>query len=421
MRRLSWILGKRRGRLSNGGCGGVNRKVVWGGGTVTLVVAVLAVAFGGGSGGAGRAGRGRFTTAKVDRGRIVARVTASGTLSALVTVQVGSQVSGRIQTLAVDFNSPVRRGQILATIDTQLFEAAVEQARANLSAADGNLIRAKAQAVDSNLQYKRAKALLESDHLVAQSDVDTAEANARAADAQIQVMQGAVEQARAALHQAQVNLGYTRIVSPIEGMVISRSVDVGQTVAASLQSPTLFTIAEDLRRMQVDTDVAEADVGKLRSGMETTFTVDAYPGDRFKGVVRQIRNAATTVQNVVTYDAVIDVQNPDLKLRPGMTANVTFIYAQKDDVLRVPNAALRFRPPPELAPPTLAKAAPDRRTVWVLRGGRPAPVTIQTGISDGSLTEAIGADLAAGEALITEAISSGGPQGGLPPALRRSL
>jgi len=236
-------------------------------------------------------------------------------------------------------------------------------------------------------------------------------------------MQGVVEQARAGLYQAQVNLDYTRILSPIDGIVISRSVDVGQTVAASLQAPTLFTIAQDLRKMQVDTDVAEADVGKLRPGLAATFNVDAYPGERFKGVIRQIRNAAQTVQNVVTYDAVIDVDNSDLRLRPGMTANVTFVYAEKDDALRVPNAALRFRPPSELAATPAAKPSPERRTVWALRDGRPRPISIRIGLSDGSVTEALDGDLREGDPLITEATgASGGPGAtGLPPALRRSL
>ena len=252
-----------------------------------------------------------------------------------------------------------------------------------------------------------------------------------------------------------MNLAYTNIVSPIDGTVISRSVDVGQTVAASLQAPTVFVIAEDLKKMQVDTSVAEADIGKLRDGMEATFTVDAFPGRKFKGVVRQIRNAAQTVQNVVTYDAVVDVQNPDLALRPGMTANVTFVWAERDDVLRVPNAALRFRPPADLqsgrrggngaggaatapgaqtaqagaAKPQAAPGAPqggpaggrradgeagsDRRTVWVLRGEKPEAVRIRAGVSDGSLTEVVEGDLREGDTAVTD-VSGGAPGGGAP-------
>src|SRR2546428_556586 len=318
----------------------MKRRTAWIAGIVVLTGVVAALTLGGARRSTDPA---KYETVKVERGRIVARVTASGTLSALVTVQVGTQVSGRIQDLYVDFNSPVRKGQILAKIDPQFFRAEVEQAKANLAAAQGNLAKAKAQAVDAHRQFERAEVLGQKAQLVAQADIDTADANAQAADAQIKAMEGAVAQAQASLYQAEVNLGYTTIASSIDGVVISRNVDVGQTVAASLQAPTLFTIAQDLRKMQVDTNVSEADVGKLRDGMPTSFTVDAFPGETFKGVIRQIRNAPQSVQNVVTYDAVIDVDNSDMRLRPGMTANVTFTYAQKDDALRFPNAALRFR------------------------------------------------------------------------------
>ncbi|HEY3594638.1 MAG TPA: efflux RND transporter periplasmic adaptor subunit, partial [Polyangiaceae bacterium] len=298
-----------------------------------------------------------YDTVPVDRGNIVARVTATGTLSALVTVQVGSQVSGRIAQLLADFNSQVKKNDVIAKIDPELFKASVEQARANYVSAAGNLEKSKAQAVDSARQYERAKALAEK-QLIAIADRDTAEAAAAVAKAQVSASEGDVAQARAALHLAETNLEYSTIKSPIDGVVISRSVDVGQTVASALQAPTLFTIAEDLKKMQVDTSVAEADVGKLRAEMDATFTVDAYPQERFRGKVRQIRNAPITVQNVVTYDAVIDVDNPDLKLKPGMTANVSFTYARRDDVLRVPNSALRFRPPGELGRAASASAAP---------------------------------------------------------------
>ena len=385
----------------------------------------------------------RMETAQVDRGRIVAKVTATGTLSAIVTVQVGSQVSGSIKALYADFNSRVTKGQLIAKIDPQLFQAAVEQARANYVAAEGNLAKARAQAVDARRQYTRNKALAEQ-KLIAQADLDTSESNAQAADAQVKASKGALEQARAALHQAGVNLAYTDIVSPTNGVVISRSVDVGQTVAASLQAPTLFVIAEDLAKMQVDTSVAEADVGRLQDGMPASFTVDAYPGEAFQGRVRQIRNAPQTVQNVVTYDAVIDVGNPELRLRPGMTANVTFVYGEKDDVLRVPNAGLRFRPPPDMlasskggqkaagaaragatagkqdgAPPR-APAASDQRTLWVLREGGPAPVRVKTGISDGTYTEIADGVLQPGDKVITDAQgTSNGPPGGMAGAMRR--
>jgi len=393
-----------------------------------------------------RAGSGRsaiqFDTAKVERGKIVAKVTATGTLSAIVTVQVGTQVSGRIAALHADFNSAVKKGQLIAKIDPLLFQASVDQARANLVAAEGNLVKSQVQAVDARRQYVRQKELAER-KLNAQADLDTAQANADAADAQVKASDGAVAQARAALRQAEVNLAYTDIVSPTNGTVISRNVDVGQTVAASLQAPTIFVIAEDLAKMQVDTSVAESDVGRLRPGMPASFTVDAYPSEVFRGVVRQIRKAPQTVQNVVTYDAVIDVDNPDLKLMPGMTANATFIYAEKDDVIKVPNAALRFRPPPGMlaagsgqgrpsgagaagqgarpagAPQRPGAEAADRRTVWTLDGEQAASQRIRIGISDGSFTEVTEGDLKAGELVITDAV--GGPASGMAAGLRRGL
>jgi HlyD family secretion protein len=392
----------------------------------------------------------QFETAKLERGKIIAKVTATGTLSAIVTVQVGSQVSGRIASLYADFNSSVKKGQLIAKIDPQLFQASVDQARANLAAAQGNLAKSQAQALDARRQYARQKELA-ARKLNAQADLDTAQSNADAADAQVKASEGSVAQARAALQQAEVNLAYTNIVSPTNGTVISRSVDVGQTVAASLQAPTIFVIAEDLAKMQVDTSVAEADVGRLRPGMAASFTVDAYPSEVFRGTVRQIRNAPQTVQNVVTYDAVIDVANPDLKLKPGMTANVTFIYAEKDDVLRVPNAALRFRPPPTLlgsgaggagagrpagAPGAAASPGagrpgaggtggrpgvepPDRRTVWTLADDKPEPERIRVGISDGTFSEVVEGEVKAGELVITDV--TGGPPSGPAAGLRRGL
>jgi HlyD family secretion protein len=377
----------------------------------------------------------RFVTTPVERGRLVARVTATGTLSALVTVQVGSQVSGRIAALSADFNSQVKKGQVIARIDPQLFLAAVEQARANSAASEGSLAKAKAQAIDAKRQLDRNRSLRQQ-NLIAQADLDTSEANAAAAVAQVAASEGDLKQAHASLHQAEINFRYTTIVSPIDGVVISRSVDVGQTVAASLAAPTLFTIAEDLKKMQVDTNVAESDVGKLRPGMAATFTVDAYPTERFRGVVRQIRNSPQTVQNVVTYDAVIDVGNAELKLKPGMTANVTFVYAERDDTLRVPNAALRYRPPstPWKEPGAGGRGGaskgnrpPDQRTVWVLRDAKPTPVQLKVGVSDGSNTEVVEGALQEGDPLITETNGEpgankmmGSPMGGA-PMMRRGL
>lgn len=365
----------------------------------------------------------QYETTKVGKGEIVSKVMATGTLSALVTVQVGSQVSGRLQKIMVDYNSKVRKGEILAQIDQQMFRAAVDQAKASLLAAQSNLDKAKIQATDTERLWERNSSLLEK-NLISQAEVDTAKSNMDMAKAQILAAEGGLAQAQASLQQTQINLGYTTIVSPINGIVISRSVDPGQTVAASFQAPTLFTIAEDLSRMQVDTNVSEADVGKLTPAMTATFTVDAYPGELFTGKVRQIRNAPQIVQNVVTYDAVIDVENPELKLKPGMTANVNFIYARKNEILTITNSALRFRPPadhPEFKTDKGTNGKPEKtaqkeglsRTIWVLRGGKPQSVTVITGISDGIATEIVRGDLAVGDEVITEAKANAAPRNGL--------
>ncbi|HVY46005.1 MAG TPA: efflux RND transporter periplasmic adaptor subunit [Minicystis sp.] len=348
-----------------------------------------------------------YDTAAVEQGAVAAKVTATGTLSALVTVQVGSQVSGRVKELDADFNSPVKKGQVLAVIDPELFQASLEQQRANAVAASGSLAKAKAQVENTKAAYDRAE-LLANQGLVSQADVETAKTAYQSALADVQAASGQVAQANASLHQASINLQYTKIVSPVDGTVISRNVDVGQTVAAALQAPTLFTIAQDLKKMQVDTSVSESDVGKLQPGMKATFTVDAFPGETFQGEVREIRNAATTVQNVVTYDAVIDVENADLKLRPGMTANVTFTYAEADDAVLVPNAALRYHPADAAAAParrakTADAAKPDEKVVYVLRGGTAVPVTVHTGITDGSATQLVDAELQPGDRVVVDA------------------
>jgi HlyD family secretion protein len=358
----------------------------------------------------------RFITANVARGDVTSRVTATGTLSATVTVQVGTQVSGRIQTLAADFNSQVKKGQVLATIDPQLFNAALAQSAANEKAALANVTKAKAQYADAERKLARA-AELAGQKLIAPADLDTARAESDVAKATIDAAEAAVSQARAQRSQAQVNLGYTTITSPIDGIIISRAVDVGQTVAASLQSPTLFTIAEDLTNMQVHTNVAEADVGKLRQDLAATFTVDAFPNRHFNGRIRQIRYAATVVSNVVTYDAVIDVENPELLLRPSMTANVTFITQEAKDVLKVPNAALRFKFEPMAKTDQVSAPKAGTRAVTVLRNGQPERVAVATGVTDGSFTEVL-SGLEEGEQVVTDRAdgagtrtprSSGGP------------
>jgi HlyD family secretion protein len=348
----------------------------------------------------------QYETVHADRGPIVAKVTASGTVSALVTVQVGSQVSGRVQAIYVDYNSTVKAGEVIARLDPLLFQAAVDQSSANYLTAQSALKTAQAQEVNTKLQYERSQSLL-ARSLVAQSDFDAAKAAHDASVAQVDGATSGVALALASLNQAKVNLGYATIVSPIDGTVVSRSVDVGQTVASAFQAPVLFTIAKDLREMQVDTSVSEADVGRLLPGMPATFTVDAYPDEPFSGTVRQVRNAATTVQNVVTYDAVIDVHNPALKLKPGMTANVTLVVAHKDRALRAPNAAVRFQPDAALLRELKITVPEDtgdrnRKWLWVLHEGRPVAALVETGISDGTLTEVVSGDVYENDVLITD-------------------
>lgn len=294
-----------------------------------------------------------YKTATIERGRVTASVTASGTLSPLKTVQVGSQVSGKILELFADFNSEVKKGDLLAKLDPSLLEQDKSRTKANLLSAQASLTRAIADRDNAKSIYERTKSLADS-KVVATQEVDVAYVTYKSAKAAVESAQAAVSVARAAIETSDVNLTYTTIVSPIDGIVISRDVSVGQTVAASLSAPTLFTIAEDLRQMEVHTNVAESDVGVLKPDMQVRFTVDAYPNERFRGVVQQIRNAPQTVSNVVTYDAVVRVQNDELKLRPGMTASVTFQVEDRRDVILVPNAALRYTP----SDPAIAALAP---------------------------------------------------------------
>ena len=284
-----------------------------------------------------------YSTVAVGKGSIAAQVTANGTLSARGTVLVGAQVSGRVVELHADFNDKVTKGQIIAKLDPQVLQAQVDQSMASLALASANVNKAQVAVADADRQLKRQKTLQEQ-QLVAGATVESAEVAYDTARAALLATKASSAQARANLAQAKLSLSYATIYSPVDGVVLSRAVDVGQTVAASLSAPTLFTIAEDLGRMQIDTAVAEADVGRLIEGMNAQFTVDAFPGKLFEGIVRQVRNAPTTTSGVVTYDAVIDVENPEKSLRPGMTANVTFVLQQVADAIKIPNVALRFKP-----------------------------------------------------------------------------
>ena len=341
----------------------------------------------------------KYETSAVDRGPIAAKVTATGAVSALTTVLVGSQVSGRIESIFVDYQSPVKKGQTIATIEPSFFRAAVAQATANQASAAVSIERARAQRLQAERAQARAKSLY-ADGLVSRADWESAEAALGFAIADGAAAASAYRQTTAALEQANLNLKYTTIVSPTDGVVISRNIDVGQTVAAALQAPTLFTIAQDLTRMQVDTNVAEADVGKVHTGMPVTFTVDAYPLRTFPGKVRQVRDNAQTIQNVVTYDAVVDVDNPERLLKPGMTASVTFVYATRADALRIPNGALRYRADSTTKPPTIRA---NERMVWIVRNDAPVSLIVEIGVSDGAFTEVLGGDVHPGDRAVVEA------------------
>lgn len=408
----------------------------------------------------------RYRTAPAAVGNLLLTVSATGNPNAVVTVQVGSQVSGNVMELDADFNSRVARGQVVARIDPTLFQARVTQsqaaldaarigvtnaraqieqrkaelaeARANLAAATAGVLRAQASLLDAKTKYQRRQSLFQS-ALVAREDLESAQAAydtasgsldaARAqesaarqaitaAQAQVDVAnalaasaQAAVRQAEAALAQARTDLDHTFIRAPVDGVVVARNVNVGQTVAASLQAPNLFDIAQDLTRMQVDTSVSEADIGRLQPGQPATFTVDAYPGRIFRGAVREIRKAPINIQNVITYDAVISVDNPDLKLFPGMTATVRIVTGRRDNVLRVPNAALRFRPASaqDTGAPRSRRAVQE--SVWVLGpDSQPREVRVTTGASDGALTEITSGDLHPGDPVILAALAPGAAQ-----------
>jgi HlyD family secretion protein len=375
----------------------------------------------------------QFKTTPVTMGSIRSTVTATGTMNAVTTVLVGTQVSGRIKQINVDFNSRVKKGDVIAEIDPASFQAQVDQARANLLQARATVEKDKAVLADLKRIRDRNKQLFSQD-LIARADRDTSETNAEATAAQLAADTAQVAQAEAALRFAETNLGYTKIVSPVDGTVVSRNVDVGQTVAASFQTPTLFTIAQDLTKMQIDTNIDEADIGKIEVGQSVEFSVDAYPDRIFNGRVSQVRIAPIVVQNVVTYDVVVRVDNPDLKLKPGMTANVSVVVASREGVLRIPNAALRFKPTekdgvkPTVTPvgksgsaqplqpgkgdvPPVAARAKEgvrpvvQRAVWVLEENKPKRVAVTLGISDGKFTELTSGELTQGQEVIVESLT----------------
>ncbi len=358
----------------------------------------------------------RYRTAVVERGQIVSVVSATGTINPVVSVQVGTQVSGMIKSLHADFNSQVKMGDIVAIIDPEPFKARRAQAASNLEMARSSVARSRADLAQRKRELDRVQSLLPQ-QFVSQNDVDVAFTNYQSAEAQLRVSEAQVKQAEASLNAADLELKYTVIRSPVDGIVIARNVEVGQTVASSFATPNLFVIALDMTKMQVDTNVSESDIGGMTEGKEAFFTVDAYPSVSFSGTIKQVRLAPINVQNVVTYNVVIGVENKDLRLKPGMTANVSIVVAQKDQIIKVPNPALRFMPPKRegdrrggegqvarVSGGHLVKFDPTTmpsRTVWKQgENGEPMPVSVQTGISDGVATEVLSDSLKEGDLVI---------------------
>jgi len=353
-----------------------------------------------------------YKTAKIERGDIVSTVSATGNLSAVTTVQVGTQVSGTIQKLYVDYNSRVKKGQTIAEIDPSLFNASVEQSQGNFLSAEANLLKAKVALADAERTNNRNKKLL-ADGIISQSDYDVAETAYQSAKAGVKAAAGSVAQTRGSLMQSKTNLLYSIIRSPVDGVVISRAVDVGQTVAASFQTPTLFTIAQDLTKMQIEVSVDEADISRIKMDQKASFTVDSYPEQSFKGKVVQIRSSPIINQNVVTYITVVNVDNTDLKLKPGMTANVSIEVDSRDNILKLPPAALRFKPKtkednqPAMKRPGSADTAKGQRKgkgkqVYILKEGKPLAVPVKTGISNNTSIELVESTLKEGDEVIIE-------------------
>ncbi len=330
-----------------------------------------------------------YTTAPVTRGAVTRAVTATGTVNPVLTIIVGTYVSGVILDLSCDYNTQVKRGQICAKIDPRPYQTVVDQNKANLTAAKAQVEKSKVSLIYAQLTYDRM-ARLGQTNAVSKDAVDNAKNLLDQARAQVGVDEADIALHEAQLATAQVNLDYTNIVSPVDGTVVSRNVTMGQTVAASFQTPTLFLIATDLTKMQVDTNVSESDIGSAEEGYKSLFTVDAYPKRTFNGVVTQVRQSPQTVQNVVTYDVVVSVDNSDLALKPGMTAATRIISDQRDNVLRVPSQALRYTPGGVRG---TAGGKAGQASIWALRDGKPVAIPIVAGLDDDSFVEIVKGDL----------------------------
>jgi HlyD family secretion protein len=357
-----------------------------------------------------------YITATVTRGPIVRAVIATGTVNPVTTVQVGSYVSGPIEAIYADFNAAVKAGQLIAKIDPRLFQVKVDAARAALASARAQLAKDSADLEYKQLTLARNQSLFKAD-AISRDTLDNANSAWLQARAQTALSRANVQQQQANVKDAEVNLGYTNIISPVDGTIVSRNVDVGQTVAASFQTPTLFLIAKDLTQMQVDSNVSESDIGQVRSGQTAAFTVDAFPGREFDGTVAQVRQAPITVQNVVTYDVVVAAANPELLLKPGMTANVTIVTARRDDAVRIPVQALRFSPKTDAAArsgPAADSQHARRARVWIEADGTLQPVFLKTGLDDGDNAELLDGDLKPGDTVVTDELRAIAPGAGAP-------
>ncbi|MDN3511874.1 MAG: efflux RND transporter periplasmic adaptor subunit [Candidatus Jettenia sp.] len=362
----------------------------------------------------------QYKTEKIDRGNISKYVTATGTVNPVRTVIIGSQVSGLITKLYADFNSEVKVGQIVAQIEPTPFEHRVKNAEATLAIATASLEKSKVNLKNSKRNYHRLKELFEK-KIISDTDFDAAWATYEANLADVKLAEAQVLQAKASLGVAKTDLEHTVIISPLDGVVISRDVDVGQTVAASFQTPTLFTIAADLVHMQVNTNVDEADIGMVRVGQDAKFTVDAFPEDVFEGKVIEIRMSPIIFQNVVTYNTIINVNNTELKLLPGMTANTSILVARAENVLRIPNAALRYTPSEvltgEIDKKTLVERKFAKKTsthIWILEQGKLRQVAVKLGIGDDHFTQILEGDVKEGQEVVISEIahSKAPPKGG---------
>ena len=369
----------------------------------------------------------RYVTAQVDRGSVIRSVTATGTVNPVIVVQVGTYDSGPIIAIYADFNSPVKAGQLIAKIDPRPFTVKVHQAEAALGNAQAQLGKDQADLAYKKLTFER-DARLHAENVISQDTLDNARSAFQQAVSAVALDRSTVKQQEASLEEAQVNLDYTNIISPVDGTVVSRNVDVGQTVAASFQTPTLFLIAKDLTQMQVDTNVSESDIGNVREGETAEFGVDAFPDRVFEGTLGQVRQVPISVQNVTTYDVVVNVPNPEFLLKPGMTANVTITTARRNDVLRVPIQALRFSPT-SLSPMSLSAtsavptspAGSHERRVWVADGSVIRPVSIVAGLDDGHYVEVVSGDLRPGESVVTAESRPGDTSTAAPPASSSTL